>query len=43
MIGTQDLERLFAVSALFQQLTWLEFFKQSNPITKVSITMSNMF
>ena len=39
MIATKDLERLFAVSALFLQRTWLDCLKQSNPVTKVKITM----
>ena len=39
-LATQDLERLFAVSSLFVQRTWLDCFKQSNPFTKVKITIS---
>ena len=34
----QDLERIFAVSSLFVQRTWLDCLKQSNPITQVEIT-----
>ena len=36
----QDLERMFAVSALFLQHTWVDWLKQCNPFSKVTIVNS---
>ena len=36
----QDLERMFAVSALFLQHTWVDWLKQCNPFSKVTIANS---